>query len=653
MTVAGVIEAEQVDYYSVDCKKGQRLTAEVEGIRLGVLFDPAVSILDTNRFELAVSDDTALLRQDCVASTVIPKDGTYIIALRESSYGGSANSMYRMHVGTFPRPLGVYPCGGKAGEEVTVRYLADPLGPFERKIKLPDAPGTELGLFAEQDGLVAPSPNRFRISSFPNVMEVEPNDDLATATRATVDVPVALNGIIDKEGDTDYFRFKAQKGQTLDVRVFARQLRSPLDSVIVLYNDKGGQISSNDDSGGPDSYLRLNVPADGEYAVSIRDHLHRGGPDFFYRIEITPVKPSMVVTVPPVNQIGQDTQERQTIVVPKGNRFGSLFRVTRSDFGTDVTLAFDGLPEGISVSAADFPQGQDVIPVVFEASPTAAVAGKLCPLTARSVEPADAKPAATPVTAKFTQMVDLVYGNNNSNYFSTTVDQLAVAVAEEAPFKLSVVTPKVPVVQSGALSLKVVADRKPGFTGPINVKMLWDPPGVSSSSAIIAEGKNEAFIPLNAGGGATPRKWKTAVIGSADVNGPLWACSQLSDIEVGPAIVAIKLTRTVVEQGQTATVNATVDVKTPFEGKAKVELLGLPNGVTAPTMEIGPDDKQVAFPITTDVKSPQGTQNTLVCRVTVMKEGEPIVQSAGQGGVLRIDPVGGLKGKAGLVPAKK
>ncbi len=104
VTVQGVVENEQVDYYQVDCKKGQRLTAEVEGMRLGELFDPYVAIVDTSRFELAVSDDTALLRQDPVASCVIPKDGPYIIEVRKSAYGGSNSSYYRLHVGTFPRP---------------------------------------------------------------------------------------------------------------------------------------------------------------------------------------------------------------------------------------------------------------------------------------------------------------------------------------------------------------------------------------------------------------------------------------------------------------------------------------------------------------------------------------------------------------------
>ncbi len=59
--VNGVAENEDVDYYAVEAKKGDRITAEIEGLRLGItFFDPYVAILDAKRFELARSDDAPL-----------------------------------------------------------------------------------------------------------------------------------------------------------------------------------------------------------------------------------------------------------------------------------------------------------------------------------------------------------------------------------------------------------------------------------------------------------------------------------------------------------------------------------------------------------------------------------------------------------------
>src|SRR5262249_52257914 len=138
VTVSGVVDAEDVDYFAFEAKKGQRVTAEIEAMRLGTtLFDPYIAIVDSKRFELAVCDDSPLLGQDAVVSMIIPADGTYYVMVRESAYGGNGGCNYRLHVGTFPRPLGTFPAGGKLGEEVEVTFLGDAAGEFKQKFMLP------------------------------------------------------------------------------------------------------------------------------------------------------------------------------------------------------------------------------------------------------------------------------------------------------------------------------------------------------------------------------------------------------------------------------------------------------------------------------------------------------------------------------------
>ena len=137
-TVEGVLENEDVDYYVTAVKKGQRISAEVEGIRLaGAFYDPYLAILNSERFELAASDDTALLLQDSSVSVIAPADGNYIIQIRESSYTGNGNCRYRLHIGAFPRPAAVYPAGGQSGTDLEVRLIGDPGGESTRTITLP------------------------------------------------------------------------------------------------------------------------------------------------------------------------------------------------------------------------------------------------------------------------------------------------------------------------------------------------------------------------------------------------------------------------------------------------------------------------------------------------------------------------------------
>ncbi len=378
-TVNGVIKEEDIDWFSVEAKKGQRLTAEVEGMRLGkAMFDPWLSISSADGKVLAANDDNALFLQDPLVSLIAPADGTYFIAIRESSWGGSEKSQYRLHVGTFPQPLAVYPPGGQTGEKLAITLLGDPAGPIPKTVTLPAQTDESFAIFAEQDGAIAPAANKIRVSSFPNVLEMEPNNSVQQATTTDKPLPLAFNGAIGEKGDADFFQFNAKKDQELDVSVYARRLRSPLDSVLTLYDAKSHQIASNDDSAGPDSYLHFKVPRDGAYYLSVRDQLSRGGPIFTYRVEVTPAVPDVALTIP---EMRKDTQERQTIVVPRGNRYGAIFRVKRSDVGGTLKVSPRDLPPGITAQSDALERG-DTLPVVFEATPDAQVAGKLCDVEA-------------------------------------------------------------------------------------------------------------------------------------------------------------------------------------------------------------------------------------------------------------------------------
>ncbi|MGE0607465.1 MAG: PPC domain-containing protein [Pirellulales bacterium] len=626
-TVNGVAQNEDVDYYMVTAKKGERISAEVEGIRLGVtFFDPYVAIMDMGRFELASSDDSALIWQDGVVSIIAPEDGNYIIQIRESSYGGNGACFYRLHVGRFPRPLAVSPAGGKVGETVTVKMLGDVTGELTQQFTLPGAVDPSFGIFANDPMGIAPSPNAFRVTDLDNAMEVEPNNSVAEAT--VFEAPRALNGVIEQAEDIDFFKFTGKAGQAFDIRVHARGIRSPLDPVLVVYNAQGGGLASNDDSGGPDSYLRFGVPADGEYLVSVADHLKNGGTEYAYRIELTPVKPALTMGLP----------ERQQYVdvsvsVPAGNRVAALVSAARADFGGDLTVGIANLPAGVSIETLPMAANMTIVPVLFTAPAGTAPAGTLADVIGKPVDPNLAA-----VEGHLSQTTGLVRGQNNIVVWGHTADRMAIAVTEEAPFSIEIVQPKVPLVRDGAMNLKVVATRKEGFTAPIAISMLYDPPGVGSARSIaIAEGQTEAVIPLNANGGAEIKTWKIAVTGQATVgNGPVLVSSQLADLEIADRYFTFAFDAAAVEQGAETEVVVRVTKVKDFEGSASVELLGLPNEVTTTPIEINKDTTEAAFKIKTTVNSPEGKHQTLLCRAIVTLNGEPVTHSLGTG-QLRID----------------
>jgi hypothetical protein len=632
-TVAGVITSEDVDCFAVVVKKGERLSAEVEGMRLGRgVFDPRLSVLDTNGAVLADVDDTWFAMQDPFISLVAPHDGTYILQLREATYGGNGDCHYRLHVGNFPRPTSVYPLGGKAGDDVALTFYSEATGEFVEELKLSKTPQEKFGVFAELDHLPAPSPNWIRVSPFPNVLSLGQAPDREHATPVEVQPPFALNGIISLKGEEDWYRFPARKGVPLEVNVYARQLRSPLDSVLEIFDAKGRSLASNDDAGGADSALKFTPAETTNYFVGIRDMLGHFGRDFTYRIEITPAGPSVTVKIPEVAR--NDTQSRQFIVVPRGNRFATLISAKRVNFNGELHFDLPGLPPGVTLFADSVPPNVDGQPLVFEAAPDAPVDGKLLDLTATGTN------ANGCVTGHFRQDVELVEGPNNTSYYRTRVDKLCVAVVKEAPFQLRIAEPKVPLVQAGSMALEIVAERKPGFDEPIELQMVWNPPGVNSQSeATIPKGATNVFYQLNAGASAEARAWKIAVLGHATVEGgQLYVSSQLSGLEIASPFVAGKIQTLVANPGHAATLNVDLKQLKSFDGKAKIRLLGLPDKVTATEKEITRDDQNISFDLTVDPKCSPGAFKNLFCAVDVPNDGQLIPHSIASGGILRIVP---------------
>lgn len=621
VTVEGVVENEDVDYYVVEAKAGQRISVEIEAMRFGTqIFDPYVAILDERRFELAAADDTPLLMQDAAASIIAPEDGKYIIQVRESAYGGNGNCRYRLHVGTFPRPTAVYPTGGKLGDEIEVQYLGDPAGVITQKVQLPATSEPDFGLCAADAHGIAPSPNPFRLFEHGNALEKEPNDSLAEATE--VELPLAMNGIIEKPGDVDFFKFQAKQGQVYEVECYARRVRSALDPVMTLLSADGKGVASNDDSRGPDSYFRFTVPADGTYVLRVSDHLSRGGPDFVYRVEFQAVQPTLTLGIPRVEQYGQ---YRQTISVPRGNRAGTLLTASRNNFGGDLVLEAEDLPAGVTLHAEAMPAALSAMPVVFEAAEDASLSGKLIPFMARHADPNQS------IRGGFTNRADYLVGPpNQSLYRVRDVNKLAIAVVDALPFRLEIVEPKVPIVRNGEMGLKIVAHREEGFKAPITVEFPFRPPGLGAGASMtIPEGQNEVLYPLSASDNAQIGQWKVFAVGGADVGGVAWVSSQLATLEIAAPLVVAEMQRTSCEQGQATQLYCKLTHSAPFEGTAKAQLLGLPNKVTAPEIEITKDTAELTFQVQTEADSPAGKHGNVFCQIVITQNGETIVGRAG------------------------
>ncbi|HBE69331.1 MAG TPA: serine protease [Planctomycetaceae bacterium] len=623
-TINGVVQNEDVDYYEIQLAEGQKVTIELEGLRLGTeFFDPFVAILDRNRFEVARSDDAPLVQQDCVCSYVATDAGKYIIEVRESSFGGNDRCQYRLHVGDFPRPVSILPSGGRPGEKLVAQIVDASGQSWEQEIQLPDSPG-DFAFVAERDGKFAPSPNMLRVADLPNAGE-EDDSDRAKLTVHTV--PVALNGCLETAGDIDWFKISARKDQRINLTVYGRKfLRSPLDSWLEVHKAKGGRISVNDDSGGPDSKIEnLKIPEDGEYLIAIRDQLREGSPLHAYRIEVTPPKPSLDLTISEWQRYFS-----QTVTVPKGGRMAILVRALRRGFGGDLALALKDAPAGIKLKTDSIPASAQYMPVVFEAESDADINSTLSPLDAQTT--ATDRPT---IEGGVAQRTMLVRGQNNRDMWGHDANRLAVSVGQAHPFSIELVQPTVPIVRGGTGYFTVRATRAEGHKDPIYLQPVYNPSGTSTSRSVrINADQTEVKVPITANTKAAIGEHPFVMLArSKATNAIVYSSSDYVTLPVEDSYFNFKFVKAVVEQGQGGNIIVGVTAKRPPEGEVEFEIVSLPAGVTAKQTKVKWDGKaeQVVFPVEVTSKARVAPHKTIHVKAYITRPTGVILQTAGRG----------------------
>lgn len=626
-TVSGVVQNEDVDYYAIDLKQGQQINVELEGLRhayLNDFFDPYIAIYDAKRFEITASDDSIFLQQDCLCAMVAPSDGRYIIEVRESSFGGNDRCKYRLHIGTFPRPVAIIPSGGPAGQPLKTTCI-DLLGNrWEETFEMPIEPTELHRVWTKRDGSISPSPNYLKVTNATNVLESEPNSDL-NKVEASYPAPVAFNGILESEYDKDFWIFEGTKDQQLEIRVHARNpTRSSVDPVLQIWKVGGGVVASNDDSGGPDSYVSFKVPADGKYAVCVYDHLGRFGPYFAYRAEVLTQTPEVGTTLPE-----QDRYISQTVVVPRGSRMAVEATVVRKNIGGEAVILASSLPEGMAQSDGICAADLGSIPILFRGDEGAPNAGRLVDLTASIATSADNR-----ISGPLRQRTQLVRGQNNVDVWGRFESKMAVALTDPAPFDIEVTQPQVPLVRNGSLNLTVQAKRKPGFDKPIQLRLLSNPPGIGYSAVTIPGDQSSIALPLTANNNAAIRKWPLVVMATADSGfGPIKISSEFVVVDVTDSLFEFKFTKTMAEQGKTVDVSVATKLKRPVEGTIEIEILGIPPGTQTPTPKVvfPPDGSKAVFPLQIPAETRAGNYKTIVCRATVTSEKGVVTQTNGNG----------------------
>lgn len=666
VTIVGLLEEGNIDSYEIDYKQGDRIAAEIEAVRLGVsLLDTILRIRDPQGKILVEVDDTALFHQDPFVTLIAPENGKYKIEVFEANYQGDSTSWYALHLGKFPRPSFVFPPGIPLGEEYQVVLEGDAMGPIEERIHLvhDDQINTQSGwreIVIAENGLFAPTPQRIRVSPFPNVIEAEPNDAQEDQRIEVSDLPTAFNGILERDGDTDFFTFNAVQGTNLKFETFADRLGSPADTMIAIIDSRGRELVSNDDAGTHDSMLEFSVPVTGKYSLRVTEKLAEGSWDAIYRVEATEVRSELSPFLPRPDRRSQDNQ---TIAIPQGNRVMVRLGVQRSHVEGAIQCQAIGLPKGITGGELTIPQDRYWMPMVLEASTDAAIDGTLAEIRASTVG------SGKPIEGQFRQEVDLVGGSADALYHSIHVDRLAVAVVDRSPFAVEVEQPTASLAIDGTLNLLVRVRRDPGFDQPVDVYFPLLPPMVDGPAKITVPGDSEVGIyKLRAHPKAEPRQWPICceaklrsgrgqvddglMIGAATVATKTRSSGDWDRIAVCSPIITLKVEAAPIkgqigiiagEQGKTLSVECLLETLGDTPEKMVATLEGLPNRVSATPVEVTTGAKKVTFSLQLDPTAPVGSFDSLLCRLVGMQNEEEVSYLVGRGGRLEIFPKGELQ----------
>ncbi len=400
--------------------------------------------------------------------------------MRDARYAGNPRYTYCVEVSDRPHALTLFPMAIQAGQAADVEVIGHLLGDMaSAKLTAPvDRAASWLTHRVETPrGLTNPVP--LLVSAHPQIVEPEipvtesaapagasaapaapRNDTIAQAQVVTL--PVGINGRLGEPDDADYFAFAAKKGENFRFEVEARRRGSPLDSVIELYGPDGKKLAENDDiQFTKDSRLFWTAPADGTFAVAVRDLHGRGGREFVYHLRAEPAQPDFEVH-----------GEYYYAMLAPGTRMIWFARVERlNGFDGPVEIGLEGLPAGVTLTPVTIPKGMNHCAMILSAAPDAKIGASLVRTVGRAnIVDASGAPRELVRYGRVT-CEQQASGGGQARW---PIETQIVGVTEPLDLTLVEATPAEITLKPGEkTTIKVRIERSKAYTEPVTLDMAF------------------------------------------------------------------------------------------------------------------------------------------------------------------------------------
>jgi len=580
-------------------KAGEPIVVDVEGRRIGSNIRPVLRLLNADGVQIGFSAPQPELYGDARISTTIPADGTYTLEMHDILYKGPGPGRFRLKIGDLSFADLAFPIGVQAGQTARVKYGRTNI---DSVIDVNSSSDTISSLPLPTTGHSTGSRPRI---IFSNHVEYIENDDATDVPAA----PVGINGRLSKKGETDSFKVLAKPGSKLRLDVVARRAGSPVDGVLVVKAANGAQIGQNDDRPGlSDPGVDITVPGNSEFiTVTLNDLLRRGGEDFIYRIEIQDISQPQFAA-----NIAQDRLQ-----IPAGSTQTVIVDLARQGYNGDVDLEFEGLPDGVTVANNQVLAGRTRGLISITAADGASIAG-----IGRIIATAADENIGTRKVA--------IVGNDNPHYrvLPELRQSLGFARTTAAPIGISLATEAtdIQISQGKFLPVTVNIQRMEGITGTIRLRLISNQTMPRKKvkqnnkdvevddtdralrlnedlmlSADITSQTLNIWIPHDLGLMA----WRGAILAellSADNKNVVATVStrQLTITPLNALRMALSTEATIqarAGEGETGRFSGTIVRAAGFDKPVTVTLAGLPEGYTAPSIEVPADQTEFTLEV--------------------------------------------------------
>lgn len=406
-----------IDYFRFEGKKGQRILVACNAVQLDSRLTATTELYDPNGRRLAYARGDS--RLDPVLDFTVPADGQYAVKVYDFLYRGGSEYGYRLIVGTGPHIDFVMPPSGTpgstsnytlfgrnlpGGQDAGIKLNGKPLQKLDVKITLPQDESTldtsmllssaeaavDAISYIHKSPVGCSNPVQIFLSSAPVTIEKEPNDEPAQAQQITV--PTEIGGQFQQRGDGDIFDFSAKKGEVFYIEAYGQRNGGTADPFFTLEqvtkNDKGEEtvrrLTIQDDNTTnlaanvfdtitDDPVYRFQVPADGDFRVTIRDRYFevRGSAELTYRLAIRREQPDFrVVAVPtPPSQNATLVAQSWSVALRKGDNVKvDLFAFRQDGFDDSIEVTVEGLPKGVECKGAVIGPKQTTAALIFTAT---------------------------------------------------------------------------------------------------------------------------------------------------------------------------------------------------------------------------------------------------------------------------------------------